>query len=132
MRHAVELLISVVVVAACGFALSAAAGWNPRPDAMALAAGAALVAGGAAYIPLILSRGATQAGMAQAALVGTLIHLMGCLAGAAVMLLVVRIPAATYWILTFYWSTLIALVVGFTRTVRSAPQASASGSAPKQ
>jgi hypothetical protein len=124
MRYAVELVISVIVVAACGFALSAAAGWSPRPAAMALAASAALVAGGAAYVPLILARGAGQAAVAQAALVGTVVHLLGCLAGAAVMLLVVRVPAATYWILAFYWATLIALVVGFTRAVRAAPASS--------
>ena len=133
MRNAVELVISVAVVAACGFALSAAAGWNPRPAAMALAAAAALVAAGAAYVPLILARGASQGALAQAALVGTVIHLLGCLAGAAVMLLVVRIPAATYWVLAFYWATLIALVVGFTRAVRTAPTAPAStaGTSPK-
>src|SRR5689334_6379881 len=112
MRHAFELIIAVIVTAACGFALSAAAGWNPRPGAMALAAGAALLSAVAAYVPLILSRGATQAAVAQAALVGTLIHLLGCLAGAAVLLLAFHLTAATYWVMAFYWATLIALVFG--------------------
>src|SRR5258705_169746 len=71
--------------------------------------------------PLMLAGGASQAFVSQAALVGTMIHLMGCLAGAAVMLMVVRMPAATYWILAFYWATLVALVVAFTRAIKAAP-----------
>jgi hypothetical protein len=121
MRNVITLLVSIVVVAVAGFALCAVAGWNPRPRAMALAIAAAVVAGGLAFVPLVLARGASQAAVAQAALLGTVIHLMGCLAGAAVMLLVVRMPAATYWMLAFYWATLVALVVGFTRAVKAAP-----------
>ena len=37
-------------------------------------------------VPLVLARGASQASIAQAALLGTVIHLFGCLAGAAVTL----------------------------------------------
>ena len=125
MRNAVELLAAILVVAAGGFALCAVTGWNPRPAGMALAASAALVAGGASFVPLVLARGAGQAAVAQAALVGTVIHLFGCLAGAAVMLMVVRMPSATYWILAFYWATLVALVVGFTRAVKVAPTTAA-------
>ena len=121
MRTVIELLIPVLLVAAGGYALCAAAGWNPRPASMGLAAGAALLASGLALLPLVLTRGASQAAVAQAALVGTVVHLFGCLAAAAVMLIVARIPAATYWALAFYWATLIALVVAFTRAVRLAP-----------
>ena len=121
MRNAITLLVSILVVALAGFALCAVAGWNPRTRAMGLALVAALVAGGLAFVPLVLARGASQAAVAQAALLGTVIHLMGCLAGAAIMLLVVRMPAATYWMLAFYWATLVALVVGFTRAVKAAP-----------
>ena len=88
---------------------------------MAFAAATALVTGAIALLPVILARGANQATVAQAALVGTVIHLLGCVAGAAVMLLVLRLPAAMYWILAFYWATLIALVIGFTRAIRTAP-----------
>jgi hypothetical protein len=121
MRNVITLLVSILLAALGGLALCALAGWNPRLMAMALAAGAAVVAGGLAFVPLVLARGSSQAAVAQAALLGTVIHLMGCLAGAAVMLLVVRIPAATYWMLAFYWATLVALVIGFTRAVKSAP-----------
>ena len=33
----------------------------------------------------------------------------------------ILMPAALYWILAFYWATLIALVVEFTRADRAAP-----------
>jgi hypothetical protein len=121
MRNVITLIVSILLAALAGFALCSLAGWNPRPRAMAFAAAAAIVAGGLAFVPQMLARGASQAAVAQAALLGTVIHLMGCLAGAAVMLLLVRIPAATYWMLAFYWATLVALVVGFTRAVKSAP-----------
>jgi len=121
MRNAVALLISILVTAGAGYALCAAVGWDARPSAMAFAAATALVTGAIAFVPVILARGTNQATVAQAALVGTVIHLLGCLAGAAVMLLVIRMPAALYWILAFYWATLIALVIGFTRAVRTAP-----------
>jgi hypothetical protein len=126
MRNAITLTLAVLAAAAAGAALCAVAGWHIRPLDLALAAGAALLAGGAAYVPLVFARGAGQAAVAQAALVGTVIHLFGCLAGAAVMLMVLRLPAAVYWILAFYWATLVALVVGFTRAVRTAPPEPAS------
>ena len=126
MRNIVTLLLAVLVTAAGGYALCAIAHFNAHPASMALAAGAALVAGGVAFVPLILARGATQAAVAQAALLGTLIHLMGCLGGAALLLLVARMPAATYWMMAFYWATLIALVLGFTRAVKVAPAAPAA------
>ena len=121
MKNFLALFVSIAIAAAAGLALCAVAGWNPRPLGLAMSALASLVAGAVAFVPLVLARGASQAAVAQAALLGTVIHLFGCLAGAAVMLLVVRMPAATYWMLAFYWATLIALVVGFTRAVKAAP-----------
>ena len=121
MRNAVYLLIAVLVAAAAGSALCAVAGWHIRPLGMSVAAVAALAAAAVAFVPLVLARGAGQAAVAQAALIGTVIHLLACLVGAAVILLVLHNPAATYWTLAFYWATLIALVFAFTRAVKSAP-----------
>jgi hypothetical protein len=123
MRTLLALLLAVLAVAAGGYVLCRAAGWNPRPVTMALAATTTLFASGAALIPLALTRGAGQAAIAQAALLGTLIHLFACLVGAALMLVVINSPAATWWVLAFYWATLVALVVGFSRTVKAAPAA---------
>ena len=124
MRSALLVLIAVLAAAGAGYALCAAAGWPFEPARVVPTALAALVASGAAFIPLLLSRGATQAGVAQAALVGTMIHLFGCLAGATVFLFVLKQGiASTYWVLAFYWATLAALVTEFGRLVRAAPPA---------
>lgn len=127
MKNLLALLAAVLAVAAGGYALCAVVGWNAWPLSMALAAATTLLAGGLALVPLILARGAGQAAAAQAALLGTMIHLLGCLVGAAVMLLVVKVPAATYWVLAFYWATLVALVVSFSRAVTSASPESGRG-----
>ena len=122
MRPALLLLLAVLTVAAGGYALCAALGWPVHPSRVVIAAATALVAGGAAFVPLVLARGASQPAVAQASLVGTVIHLFGCLAGATTLLLVVRAGAgAAYWVLAFYWATLVVVVVEFSKAVRRAP-----------
>jgi hypothetical protein len=121
-RPALLLLLAVLTVAAGGYALCAATGWPVHPARIAVAAATALIAGGAAFVPVILARGASQAAVAQASLVGTVIHLFGCLAGATTLLLVVRAGAdAAYWVLAFYWATLVVVVIEFSKAVRRAP-----------
>jgi len=121
-RPALLLLLAVLLVAAGGYALCVALGWTVRPVPAGVAAATALVAGGAAFVPVILARGSTQPAVAQASLVGTLVHLFGCLAGATTLLLVLHAgAAAAYWVLAFYWATLAALVIEFSRAIRLAP-----------
>jgi hypothetical protein len=123
-RPALLLLLAVVIVAACGYALCATLGWQVQPARITVAAVAALVASGAAFVPLVLTRGASQPAVAQASLVGTVIHLFGCLAGATTLLLVLHAGAASaYWVLAFYWATLVVVVVELSRAIRRAPQA---------
>jgi hypothetical protein len=132
MRNIVTLLISVLIATAAGCGICAVAGWRILPLGMSAAAASALIAAAIAFVPLILARGSDQAVMAQAALIGTAVHLMTCLVAAAVLLLVLRNPSATYWTLAFYWATLIALVVAFSRAIKAAPPAPAAGASPKQ
>jgi hypothetical protein len=123
-----RLLLSVVlVVAAGGYALSAAAGWRFDARQAGLAVAAALLSAAAAFLPLVLTRGASQPAVAQAGLLGTLVHLLGCLVGAAALLFAKAGVAAVYWLLAFYWATLPVLVVAFSRALRKAPQAPAAG-----
>ena len=132
MRPALLLLLAALTVAAGGYALCAAVGWPMQPGRVAVAALAALVASGAAFVPVVLARGASQPAVAQAALVGTVIHLFGCLAGATTLLLVLHAGAASaYWVLAFYWATLVVVVVELSRAIRRAPQA-APPATPKQ
>jgi hypothetical protein len=126
MRILLTLVIATLLTGGGGYALCAAAGWDAHPASMLAAGAVALLAAGAALLPLRLTRGGDQAARAQAGLVGTLVHMLGCLAGAAVMLVVIKgLPGAAYWMLAFYWVTLIALVTGLAREVRVAPAASA-------
>jgi hypothetical protein len=124
-RPALLLMLAVLAVVGGGFALCRAVGWPFHPGPVALAAGATLVASGAAFVPAALARGAAQPAVAQAALVGTVVHLFGCLVGAATLLLVVRTGlCGAYWMLAFYWATLGVVVVESSRAVRRAPPAS--------
>lgn len=133
-RSALLIVAVVTTTAVAGFALCAGMGWPFSSARIAPPAVTALLASGAALIPLSLSRGAMQPAVAQAALVGTMVHLFGCLAGAAVLLLVLKHgTSSTVWVLAFYWATLAVLVVEFGRVVRAAPHAApASPAGPKQ
>lgn len=122
MRSALVILVALLLTTAGGYALCTAAGWSFDMARVIPAGLTALVATGAAFVPIMLSRGATQPTIAQAGLVGTMIHLFGCLAGATLLLLVLKQGIGTaYWVLAFYWATLAALVVQFGRAVRNAP-----------
>src|SRR5438270_4888781 len=133
-RSALLIVAAVSVATAGGVAVCAAAGWPVRAATVATAAVTGLLAGAAAMVPLVLTRGATQPAVAQAGLVGTVVHLFGCLVGAAVLLLGLKQgAAAVYWILAVYWATLAAVVVECARAVRAAPRAGpAVPAAPKQ
>lgn len=130
MKHAWLIPLALLAVAGGGYALSAAAGWRVHTACVALYAGAALLASGLALVPVFLSRGASQAAVAQAALIGSAVHLFGCLLGAAGLFYVLRAGMPmVYWILAFYLATLAALVVVFSRVIVAAP---AAGPAPRQ
>jgi hypothetical protein len=84
-----------------------------------------LISADAAMVPLILTRHARQGAVAQAALVATMVHLMLSGAFAAVVFLA-KVPPGIgpsflYWLLTFYWISLIVVVIGCVRAVKSAP-----------
>ena len=132
-RSALFIVAAVLFATAGGVAVCAAAGWPVHAATVVTAAVTGLAAGAAAMLPLVLTRGATQPAVAQAGLVGTVLHLFACLVGAAVLLLGFKQgAAAVYWILAVYWATLTAVVVECARAVRSAPHAGpAAPAAPK-
>jgi hypothetical protein len=123
-RSALLLPLAVLVVAAGGYALCAAAGWRVHTVCVALFGADALLAGLLALVPLRLTHGASQAAAAQAALLGSVIHLLGCLVGAAVLFVVLHAGTPmVYWVLAYYLATLLALVVVFSRAIEAAPPA---------
>ncbi len=123
MRTVTLIPLAILLVAAIGSALCKSVGWNVSVPAVGIAAGACLVASLFAYIPLFLVRGSPQPAQAQAALLGTLLHMFFAAAvAAAVILLKLNLPGSfVYWLFAFYWTTLIVLVAGFIRTIRLAP-----------
>ena len=123
------LLIPILLAIACAIGAGAcrAFGSNPHAKELIAAAMTCLIAGEVGMIPLLLARGGNQAAVAQAALVGTVLHLFVSItvAGIAVFARVGLSSAFLYWLLALYWVTLIGLVVAFVKAVRSAPIAQA-------
>ena len=114
----------VIAAVGVGYAVCAVADFNPHLRSMMLAAVVCCLAAMVGAVPMVLSRGATQQSVAQAALVGTLLHLLGCtvLGGGAMLVRSLRLDAAyVYWLLGLYWLTLIVLAAGYVRAVKSAP-----------
>ena len=125
MRALFYIPAAVFLVCVSGYAGCAALGWQPHPREMLVAAATCLAGGLIAVVPLCVMRylnAATSAATAaQAALVGTMIHLFVCIGVAAVVLLMKMplAPAFTYWLLAFYWTTLLALAAALIFEIRS-------------
>jgi hypothetical protein len=121
----IPLLVGVSIAVACISVRSA--GFDPHVREMRAAALTVFAAAELAFVPLMLTRGGNQASVAQAALVGTGIHLFVSIVVAAVLILghLGLGDSYLYWLLGLYWVTLIALVVAFAKAVRSAPVAPA-------
>ena len=116
---------SLLATVAGGCALCMITGRKLHPIEMSIAGGAIALACVFAMLPVILSRGATQLGMAQSALVGSMAHLFVGIALAAVALFgkFGLHPSFFYWLLAFYWLSLIALVATFAAAIKKAPLA---------
>src|SRR5688572_174496 len=91
-----QTLLVIAGVAAVGWTACAAAGWNPHPRDLTVAAAIAVAAAVAGLAPLWLTIGTDQAGAAQAGLVATTAHLFvaAALAGAVYLMKVVPVGPA--------------------------------------
>jgi hypothetical protein len=117
----------IAVVAVSGYAACVGLGIDPHAREMIFAGVSCLIAGELALVPMILSRGASQPAVAQAGLVSTAVHLLICtvLGGSLILIKTLRLDAAlVYWLLGFYWASLIALVICVIRAVKASPIAS--------
>jgi len=121
--------IAILLTAACGLAICAAAGWNAHLRELLIAAVTVLLACGLAELPIFIVRRGDQLAMSQAALVGTVVHLFACAVGAAVVLLGYLPLGMSFivWLLAFYWMTLIALAATFIAAVKQAPNTAKTG-----
>ncbi len=125
MRAFVLVPILLAIAVAVGFAICRTVGIESHAREMIAAALTCLIAGELAGMPLMLTRGADQAAVAQAALVGTVVHMFVSIGVAGVVILghIGLGQSFIYWLLGLYWVTLIALVIAFAKAVRSAPAA---------
>ncbi|MCC6422079.1 MAG: hypothetical protein IT447_01245 [Phycisphaerales bacterium] len=120
------LLAVPLVVAGIGliaWAAFAAAGWTFPVRAVLVSAGIGIVSGELALVPLLLAKHGSQATMSQAGLAGTTVQLLVGIGMAAVAIMG-RFPlggSLIYWLLLFYWVTLMVVVVAYVRAVKAAP-----------
>lgn len=127
MRMLLLIPVALALAAAGGAATCVIIGLNLHPREMTLAIAASLISSLAGALPIVLARqaSATQLGMTQAALVGTMAHLFAA-AGLIAVVILGKLPlhgAFLYWSMAFYWTTLAALVVVASRAIRQAPTA---------
>ena len=95
---------------------------NLHLNEMFVAAGLSALASELALIPLLITSGKSQVTVSQAGLVSTVIHTMVCAAlgmGASVLLRMGQ--PLMYWLLLFYWATLVSIAAIAVRAVKSAP-----------
>ncbi len=119
----VNPLVVVLSVAVC-FIASRLGGWDAHGRDLIAAAAVVLFAAELAVSPLFFVRGADQAAVAQAGLVGTVLHMLGAAAaGWAVSAAMHLKQPFFYMLLAFYWLTLISLSLICVRAVRTAPMA---------
>jgi hypothetical protein len=115
--------IAIALAAGLGYALCGAFGWNAYPREMFFAAITTAVAAMLACVPVILSRSSAQIAVVQAALFGTILHLLASF-GIATVIVFARLATAQpflFWLVWLYWVVLFVLVVAFVKAVRSAP-----------
>jgi hypothetical protein len=128
--------IAIAVVCGVGCAACAALDWTPHLREMFLAVATCLAASALAIVPMAIVQTRmtpNAANVAQAALMGTMLHLGVCVVVmGAVLLLKIRLaPAFTYWLMAFYVTSLTALAAGLVTEVRAvAARASAAMTTP--
>jgi hypothetical protein len=123
MRTLLIIPIAIALAVGIGYAICAAMHVNPHVREMMFAAVVCLIASVGAMIPIIRTRGASQASVVQSALVGTMIHLFVCcgLGGALIITKAFGLTNAfAYWLLGLYWVTLIVVVVGLIGAIKAA------------
>lgn len=127
--HVWLIPLAVILVALIGLGIGRAVNFDPHMREMLFAAGVCLIAGETAIIPLSLARGSSQASVAQAGLIASMLHLFASavLGGGLIMTKAFGLgPALVYWLLAQYWFTLIALVIVVIKSIQAAPSAPAA------
>lgn len=121
-RSLVLVPLVIVVLAGAGWLACRLMSVNAHAREMLLAGGICLVAGEAALVPLLLTRGASQPAVAQAGLAGTMVHLLVAIVLASPFFLrSAQDLSMVYWLLAFYLATLVVIVAASAQAVKAAP-----------
>jgi hypothetical protein len=124
------LLTTLLALAvAAGIGGCKVAGVDAHLHEMMLACAVCLVAACAAAAIALAQRGKLEtAGMFQAALIGSVLHLgLVFIVGVAMVMVKHLATPFVLWLLAAYWATLIGLCVIFAKLIRSAPKSAAKG-----
>lgn len=123
MRGWLAVPLVVAGIGLIAWAICSMAGWPLPVREVLVSGGIGLISGELALVPLLLARHGSQATISQAGLAGTTVQLLVGIGMAAVAIMG-RFPLAgsfIYWLMLFYWVTLMVVVVAYVRAVRSAP-----------
>jgi hypothetical protein len=113
--------VMVIASAAVGVGVCRAASVNPHVPEMLVACGICLLAAAMGMIPIARQpKEASAAALFQSAFLGSVLHLAGAVAFAALVLFW-RKPGTPfiYWLLVMYWLTLIGLCAVFVKRLRT-------------
>jgi hypothetical protein len=120
---ALVIVATVLCAGACR-----AAGADPHLSDLGLAAGICLLAAIAGLIPISFAGRSSLTALFQAALIGSVLHMAAAIGlAAAAVLCLRRGNVFVYWMLAFYWVTLLeilAIFVGRSRTQQRSASAS--------
>ena len=127
-RTALAIPFVLLAVIGAGVGICRASHVDPHIQEMLIAAAVALVSAEAACVPAMLLKGADTATMSQAALGGTVLQMLLCLGMLAVTWLAglnLKPQPMVWWLMSFYWTSLAALVIGMSITIRARARAAA-------
>lgn len=123
MRALLAVPLVVVGIGLLSWLTCAAAGWVLPVREMLVGGGIGIISGELAMVPLMLSRHGSQAAVSQAGLAGTVVQLLTGIGMTAVAIMG-RFPLGSsfiYWLLLFFWVTLMVVVMAYVRAVKAAP-----------
>jgi hypothetical protein len=113
----------LIIIALCLLAMvsAQAAHLHIHQQDIILAAGSTLIASELALLPLLFCRRASQDTVAQAGLISTVVHLfLSAGIGFAVSACLRLGQPFLYWLVMFYWATLITISIVAVRAVKAA------------
>ena len=129
LRNLLLIPVLMFITAAAGFGICRAAGWTPHLQELTVALVVCTVAGMLALVPAMLARASGVAAVSQSGLLGTIIHMFLAIllsAVAWVAKLAGEHKPYLFWLLMFYWVSLVAVVIALAGVVREAARQQAS------